>query len=145
MWPSVFTATNTAAVQICLLVECCCKMESLGLCHSILHVCWCCASQSAIPVGMVSHYRLYLLMWYFNISPTVLVWCLSIGHAFWCGASLQAMPSGVVPHYQPCLLVCCLTISRAFRRGASSTIPIDVLPHYRPYLLVWCLIIQHAC
>ena len=36
-WPSVFTAINTAAVQICLLVECCCKMD----------VCWTVATQSA--------------------------------------------------------------------------------------------------
>ena len=157
-WSSVFTATNTAAVQIWLLVECCCKMESLGLCHSILHVSWCCASLSSIPVGMESHYQPCLLVWCLAIghtfwcsaliliSPIVLVWCLGIGHAFWCGASLQAIPSGVVPHYQPCLLVCCLTIGHTFWRGASlSAIPIGVLPHYRPWLLVWCIIINHAC
>ena len=75
-WPSVFTATNTAAVQICLLVECCCKMDAC----SILHVSWCCASLSAIPVGMVSHYQ-----------PCLLVGCLTIGHTFWCGASMLAL------------------------------------------------------
>ena len=138
--PSVFTVTNTTAVQICLLVEWCCKMDA----------CWVFAIQScmlagvvlpslsAIPVGMVSHYqpcyagvvphyRPYLLMWCLNISPAVLVWCLSIGYAFWCGASLQAMASGVVPHYQPCLLVCCLTIGRTFWCGASILT-----------LLCWC-------
>ena len=79
-WASVFTATNTAAVQICLLVECCCQMESLGLCHSILHVSWGCASLSAIPVCMVSHNE-----------PCLLVWCLTIGHTFWCGALILAL------------------------------------------------------
>ena len=129
----------------------------LGLCHSILHVSWCCASLSAIHVGMVSHYQpcqlvCYLtidhtfLMWCLNISIAELVRCLSVGHTFWCGASLQAIPSGVMPHYQPCLLVCCLTIGHAFWRGASlSTMPIGVLPHYRSCLLVRCLIINHAC
>ena len=57
-WSSV-TATKTAAVQICLLVECCCKMDAcltianqsacllifcdscqLALCFSICHTCW---------------------------------------------------------------------------------------------------------
>ena len=124
----------------------------LGLCHSILHVSWCChtwwygVSLSVMPAGVVPHYRPYLLMWCLNISPVVLVWCLSIGHAFCCGASLQAMPSGVVSHYQPCLLVCCFPIGHAFWRGVLlSTMPIGVLPHYRPCLLVWCLIINHAC
>ena len=79
----------TAAVQTCLLVDCCCKIDACWtiatqsgclsiFCHSILHVCWCCASLSAITAGMVS-----------------------------------AMPAGVVPHYRPCHLVWCLTISRA--------------------------------
>ena len=103
-WPSV-TATNTASVQTCLLVECCCKMGAcwtvatqsaclLTFCHLILHVCLRCASQSAIPAGMVSHYQ-----------PCLLVWCLTISPACWCGASLFVMPFGFVPHYQPCLLV----------------------------------------
>ena len=49
-WPSV-TVTNTAAVQTCLPVECCCKMGAswtvatqsaclLTFCYSKLHVCW---------------------------------------------------------------------------------------------------------
>ena len=91
--------TNTAAVQTCLLVECCRKMDAcwtvatksaclLTFCHSILHVCWRCASQSAIPAGMVSHYQSCLV-----------VWCFTIGHAFLFGTSLSAMPVGVVPHY----------------------------------------------
>ena len=115
------------------------------LCFSICHTCWYGVSLSAVPAGVMPHYRPYLLMWYLNISPAVLMWCLSVGHAFWCGASLQAMPSGVVPHYQPCLQVCCLTIGHSFWRGASlSTMPIGVLPRYRSCLLVWCLIINHA-
>ena len=71
-----------------LLVECCYKMDAcwtvatqsaclLTVCHSILHVCWRCASLSAIPAGMVSHYQ-----------PCLLVWCLTISRACWCGASL---------------------------------------------------------
>ena len=120
-WPSVLIDTNNAAVQICLLFECCCKIDAcwvlplnpackLVLCFSICHYCWYGVSLSAVPAGVLPHYRPYLLMWCLNISLAVLVWCLSIGHAFWCGASLQAMPSGVVPNYQPCLLVCFLTI-----------------------------------
>ena len=86
-WPSV-TVTNIAAVQTCLLVECYCKMDAcwtvaaqsaflLTFCHSILHALWGCASLSAIPAGMVSHYQ-----------PCLLVWCLIISRACWCGASL---------------------------------------------------------
>ena len=86
-WPCV-AATNTSAVQTCLLVECCCKMEACCtvatqsaclpiFCLSILHVCCRCAFLSAIPAGMVSH-----------CQPCLLVWCITIGHAFWCCASL---------------------------------------------------------
>ena len=72
-WPRI-TVTNTAAVQTCLLVEYCCKMDAcwtvatqsaclLTFCHSILHVCsgvcWRCVSLSA---GMVSHYQPCLLV-----------------------------------------------------------------------------------
>ena len=91
---SVETATaatympDTAAVQTCLLVECCCKMDScwtvatqsaclLTFCHTILHVCWRCASLSAITAGMVSHHQ-----------PCLLVWCLTISCACWFGALL---------------------------------------------------------
>ena len=110
-WP-----TNTAAVQTCLLVECYCKMDScrtvatqssclLTFYHSILHVCWHCASLSAIhagtishvywygvslsamPTGVVLHYRACILVWYITISHTCLCES-SLGHAFWCGASL---------------------------------------------------------
>ena len=70
--PSV-TATNTAAVQTCPLVECCCKMDDCWtvatqlacmsiFCQSILHVCWRCASLSAITTGTVTHYHLCLLV-----------------------------------------------------------------------------------
>ena len=143
-WPCV-TATNTAAVQTCLLVECCCKMDACWtvatqsaclpiFCLSILHVCCRCASLSAIPAsygvslsavpaGVVPHYRQHPL-----------VWCLTTSHACCGGASLYVMPSRVVPHYQPCLLVWCLTIGNAF----------GVVPDCRPCLLVWCLTIGHA-
>ena len=86
-WPSV-TITNTAAVQTCLLVECCCKMDAcwtvasqsaclLTFCLSILHVCWRYSSLSAIDGGMMSLYQ-----------PCLLVWCLTISCACWFGASL---------------------------------------------------------
>ena len=84
-WPSV-TVCNTAAVQTCLLVEYCCKMDACcghsinmpaDLFHSILHVCWRCASLYAIPAGMVSHYQ-----------PCLLVWCLIFSRACWRGASI---------------------------------------------------------
>ena len=66
-WPSV-TVTNIAAVQPCLQVECCCKMDAswtvatqstclLTFCNSKLHICWRYASLSAIPAGIVSHYQ----------------------------------------------------------------------------------------
>ena len=107
-WPSV-TATNTAAVQTCLLVECCCKMDA---CWTIAtqseHACQSFATQSCMPAGVVSHYQ-----------PCLLVLCLTIGHAFWCSASLSIMPAGVLPHYMPCFLVWCLIISHAFWCGAS--------------------------
>ena len=73
-WPCVIV-TNTAAVQTCLLVECYCKMDAcwtvatqsaclLTFCHPILHVCLRCASLSAKPADMVSHYQPCLLVWY---------------------------------------------------------------------------------
>ena len=123
-WPSV-TVTNIAAVQTCLLVEFWCKMDACWtvatqsacllnfFCHSILHVCWRCASLSAIPAGIVSHYQLCLLVCLPasllvmssgvvpHCSSCLLVWCLTVGHVFLCGASLYAMPVGVVPHYRP--------------------------------------------
>ena len=115
------------------------------LCFSICHTCWFGVSLSAVPAGVIPHYRPYLLMWCLNISPAELVWCLSVGHTFWCGASLHTIPSGVVPHYQPCLLVCCLTIGHAFWCGASSsTMPVSVVPQSRPCLLAWYLTIGHC-
>ena len=143
-WPTV-TVTNTAAVQTCLLVECCCKIDTcwtvatqsvylLTFCHSILHVCWRCASLSAIPAGMVSHYQRCLLVWCLTISHAC---CFIIGCAFWFGTSLSTMPVGAVPHYRPCLLVWCLTVGHVFWCGASLwTMPVCVIPHYRPCLLV---------
>ena len=133
----------------------------LGLCHSILHVSWCCASLSAIPVGMVSHYQ-----------PCLLVCCLTIGHTFWRGASLSTMPNGVVPHYRPCLLAWYLTIGHAFwsiatainillfqcrwkkggyKSGATCTevplyqICLMIRCHSQICLLVRCIYIRHAC
>ena len=99
--PSV-TVTNTAAAQICLLVECCCKMDAcwtvatqsacwLIFCHSILHVCWRCASLSAIPADMVSHYQ-----------PCLLVWYLTISRACWRDTSLQVKPfCNKLPFWRP--------------------------------------------
>ena len=66
-WPSVFTATNTAAIQVCQLVECCCKMDA----------CWIFATQSCMWDGGVLPYLSYML-----------VWCLTISRACWCDASL---------------------------------------------------------
>ena len=104
--PSV-TYTNTPAVQTCLLVECCCKIDDCwttkSAClpifyHSILHA-WCCTSLSAIPTGVIT-------------------------------VSLSAVPAGVVPHYRPCLLMCCLTVGYAFWCGASlSTTQVGMVPH----------------
>ena len=125
-WPSV-TVTNTTAVQTCLLIECCCKMDAcrtvatklaclLTFCQSILHVCWCCASLSSIPAGMVSHYQPCLLVSHYQ--PCLLVshyqLCFIIGHEFWFGTSLSAMPVGVVAHCMSCLLVWYLTIGHAY-------------------------------
>ena len=69
-------------------LKCCCKTDAcwtvatqtaylLTFCHSILHACWRCASPSAIPASMVSHYQ-----------PCLLVWCLTMSRACWRGASL---------------------------------------------------------
>ena len=119
--------------------------SQLVLCFSICHTCWYGVLISAMPAGVMPHYRPYLLMWCLNISLAVLVWCLSIGHAFKCGASLHAMPSRVVPHSQSCLLVCCLTIGHAFWRGASSsTMSVGVVSHYRPCQFGCRLTIGHA-
>ena len=41
------------------------------------HAFWFGTSLSAMPVGVVPHYRSCLL-----------VWCLTVGHVFWCGVSL---------------------------------------------------------
>ena len=116
-WPCV-TVTNTTAVQTCLLVKCCCKMDAcwtvatqsalnqhaadlsslnnaclLTVCFSISRACWYGVSISVVPAGMVSHYQLCLL-----------AWCFIIGRACWCDVSLYDMSSGVVPNYRPCLL-----------------------------------------
>ena len=117
----------------------------LALCFSICYTCWYGTSLSAVPAGVMPHYRPYILMWCLNISPAVLVWCLSKGHAFWCGASIQAMPSGVVPLYRQCLLVWCLTINHACWCVTSLYVmPSGVVPHYQPCLLVCCLTTGHT-
>ena len=79
------TATNTAAVQTCLMVEYCCNMDACwtlanqsaclpNFCHSILPLILLCGiSLSAVPAGVVSNY-----------TPCILVWCLTISR----GASL---------------------------------------------------------
>ena len=88
-WPCIIITTNTAAVQTCLLVECCCKRDASWtvatqsaclsiFCHSILHVCWYCGS-----------------------LPYLLALCLAISRVCRCGTSLSAMPVGVVPHFGP--------------------------------------------
>ena len=77
-WPST-TTLNTAAVQTCLLVECCRKtndywtVTTQSVClpifsHSILHAGWCNASISDIHAGVMS--------------------CYEPCHSCWCGASL---------------------------------------------------------
>ena len=90
--PSVFPATNTATVWVllqdgCMLDRCHSIMPAnllplnpvclLMLCFSIFHTCWHGASLSAVPDGVVCHYRPYLL-----------VRCLTISRAYCCGATL---------------------------------------------------------
>ena len=108
------TATSATAVQTCLLVEYCCKMDA----------CWTVVTQSAcLPIfsiqscmsaGVVLLYLPHLLVWFLTISRTC--WC---DHAFWCGASLSAMTAFAEPQYRSCLLVWCLTISHASWCGDS--------------------------
>ena len=106
--PSV-TATNPAAVQTCILVECCCNMDA----------CWTVVTQSAcLPAFCHSILPLILLVWCLTISRACWL-CLTIGHAFWCGALLSAVPVDVVLHYRSCLLLWYLTISYACWCGAS--------------------------
>ena len=120
-WPSV-TVTNTAAVQTCLLVECCCKPDA----------CWTVANQSACLLTFVTQYCMsagivLLCLLY------LLVWCLTISRVCWYGASLSAVPSGLVNHYRSCLLVWYIYISHACWCGASLY----------SCLLVWCLTVGH--
>ena len=152
-WHSV-TVTNTAAVQTCLLVECCCKIDTcstvatqsaclLTFCHSILQVCRRCASLSAIPAGMVSHYQ-----------PSLLVWCFIIGRAFWFGTSLSAMHVGKVSHYRQCLLVrfalqptFWLVECRGKRDGYKFGATLTEMPLHQTCLLIGyhsqiCLLVQ---
>ena len=80
-WPSV-TVTNAAAVQTCLLVEYCCKMDA----------CWTVATQS--PADLLS----------LNFA-CLLELCFSTCYTCWYGVSLSDVSAGIVSHYQPCLLV----------------------------------------
>ena len=93
-WPSVFTAINTAAVQICLLVECCCKMD----------VCWTVATQSA-SLSIFSHSVLHVCSRCASLSAIS-----AISNAFWCG-----------PHYRSCLLTRNFTICNACWSIAAAT------------------------
>ena len=125
-WPIV-TVTNTVTVQTCLLVECCCKMDACwGHSNSMpadilslnIAILLGCASLSAIPAGMVSHY--YCACWYgvsLSAMPAGVVPHYKSSLLF--GTSLSAMPVGVMPHYWPCLLVWCLTIGPACLHGTS--------------------------
>ena len=113
-----------------------------SFCHSMLHLCWLCASLAAKPTGMVSHYQLCLLVLCLTISHA---WCLNVGRASSSGVSLNAMHSSDVVHYQPCLLVWCFIIGYAFWCGTSqSVMNVCVVPHYRSCLLVWCLTVGYA-
>ena len=73
-WSSV-TATNTAAVQTCLLYESCWNMDT----------CWTVATQSiCMPADLLPLSILPL-----SILPLILrVWCLTISRACWCGVLL---------------------------------------------------------
>ena len=135
-WPSV-TVINTAAIQTCLLVECCCKMDA---CRTVATQSECLLTFSSLNSAcllqpcVVLLYLLYLL-----------VWCLTFSRVCWYGVSLSDVPAGVVLHYRSCLLVWYLTISHACLCGASVWVtPVGVVPHYRPCLLVH-FAIQPTC
>ena len=81
---------------------------------------WCGASLSAMPAGVLPHFRFIPSGVVPHYQPCLLVCCLTIGHAFWCGASSSTMPVGVVPHYRPCLLAWYLTICHAFWSIATA-------------------------
>ena len=106
-WPSV-TVTNTNAVQTCLLVECCCKIDAWWTVATKQHACWPFVTQYCMSAGVVLLYLLYLL-----------VWCLTISPVCWYSVSPSAVPAGVVNHYRSCLLVWYITITHACWCGAS--------------------------
>ena len=54
---------------------------------NIGYACWCGASLSAMPSGVVPHYRSCLLVFVPHYQPYLLVWCLTIGHACWSNAT----------------------------------------------------------
>ena len=87
-WPSV-TVTNTAAVQTCLLVECCCKMKA----------CW--------TVGLLDcGHSISMLADLLSLNiACLLALCFFICYTYWYSVSLSAVSAGIVSHYQPCLLV----------------------------------------
>ena len=66
---------------------------------TIGHAFWCGASSSPMPVGVVPHYRPYLLVWY-----------LTIGHAFWSIATAVNI-----------LLVQCRWKKGGYKSGATCT------------------------
>ena len=99
-WPSVILLIQTPLLfKYAYWLSAAMRWMLAGTVPLNQHACPSFATQScmssAIPVGMVSHYR-----------PRLLVRCLAIGHTCWCGVSLSALPAGVVPHYQHYLLVC---------------------------------------
>ena len=72
-------------------------LYQLVWCVTISHACWYGVSLSAMPAGVVLHYRAF----------------------FWFGTSLTAMHIGVVPFYRPCLLGWCNTVGHVFWCGPS--------------------------
>ena len=101
-WPFVTQYCMSAGVVLLYL------LYLLVWCLTISCVCWYGDSLSAVPAGVVLHYR----------------------DVFSFGASLSAMPVGVVPHYRSCasgvvphcrscLLVRCINICHACWRGTS--------------------------
>ena len=111
--------------------------------------------------GVVSHCRLFLLVWW-----------LTIGHICWFSITLSAMSVGMMPYYRPCLLECYLTIGHScwsvatatnilllqcrwkracYKSGATLTeVPLHqicllILFHSQICLLVQCNSIIYAC
>ena len=67
-WPSVFTATNTAVFQICLLVECCFEMDACWTLSLNQLACGSFATEFCMSAGLVLLYLPYLLVRCLTIS-----------------------------------------------------------------------------